>query len=95
MESTLQVLMDSALKSEVEALYKSHGICSEEAVRIFAQHSIRDGGMPFTPSLKTWDGLTQAEIDARLHKSMADVAAGRVISQEQLDAEMRERFEHR
>ena len=88
MESTLQVLMDSALKSEVEALYKSHGICSEEAVRIFAQHSIRDGGMPFTPSLKTWDGLTQAEIDA-------DVAAGRVISQEQLDAEMRERFEHR
>ena len=86
MESTLQVRMDSALKTEVEALYKSLGTSFAEAVRIFAQQSIREGGMPFTPSLKSWDELSQAEIDARLHKSMADVAAGRVISQEQLDA---------
>ena len=85
MESTLQVRMDSALKTEV-------GTSFAEAVRIFAQQSIREGGMPFTPSLKSWDELSQAEIDARLHKSMADVAAGRVISQEQLDAIMRERF---
>ena len=92
MESTLQVRMDSALKAEVEALYKSLGTSFAEAVRIFARRSIREGGMPFTPSLKTWDELTQAEIDARLHKSMADVAVGRVISQDQLDARMRERF---
>ena len=45
-----------------------------------------------TPSMKTWDELTRAEIDARLHTSMADVAASRVISQEQLDAKMREIF---
>jgi len=63
-----------------------------EAVRIFAQQSIREGGMPFTPSLKSWDELTQDEIDARLRKSMADVSAGRVLSQDQLDAKMRERF---
>ena len=93
MESTLQVRMDSALKAEVEALYRSLGTSFAEAVRIFAQQSIREGGMPFTPSLKTWDKLTQAEIDARLHRSMADVTAGRVISQAQLDAEMRERFD--
>lgn len=92
MESTLQVRMDSSLKTEVEALYKSLGTSFAEAVRIFAQQSIREGGMPFTPTLKSWDELTQAEIDARLHKSMADVAAGRVISQEQLDAKMRKRF---
>ena len=48
--------------------------------------------MPFTPSLKSWDELSQSEIDARLAKSMADVSAGRVFSQEQLDAKMRERF---
>lgn len=57
-----------------------------------AQQSIREGGMPFTPSLKAWDELTQDEIDARLRKSMADVSAGRVLSQDQLDAKMRERF---
>jgi len=92
MESTLQVRMDSALKAEVEALYKSLGTSFAEAVRIFAQQSIREGGMPFTPSLKAWDELTQDEIDARLRKSMADVSAGRVLSQNQLDAKMREKF---
>lgn len=92
MESTLQVRMNAELKAEVEALYKSLGTSFAEAVRIFAQQSIREGGMPFVPSLKSWDELSQSEIDARLRKSMADISAGKVISQEQLDAKMRERF---
>ena len=92
MESTLQERMVSVLKSEVEALYKSLGTSFSEAVRIFAQQSIREGGMPFTPSLKAWDELTQAEIDAKLRKRMSDIAADRVTSQEQLDVKMRERF---
>ena len=92
MESTLQVRMNSELKAEVEALYRSLGTSFAEAVRIFAQQSIREGGMPFIPSLRSWDELSQAEIDARLKRSMADVAAGRVLSQEQLDTRMRERF---
>lgn len=92
MESTLQVRMNSELKADVEALYKSLGTSFAEAVRIFAQQSLREGGMPFTPSLKSWDELSQSEIDARLTKSVADVSEGRVLSQEQLDAKMRERF---
>lgn len=92
MESTLQVRMNSELKAEVEALYKSLGTSFAEAVRIFAQQSIREGGMPFTPSLKSWDELSQSENDARLLKSMADASTSRVVSQEQLDAKMRERF---
>lgn len=92
MESTLQVRMNAELKADVEALYKSLGTSFAEAVRIFAQQSLREGGMPFTPSLKSWDELNQSEIDARLSKSMADVSDGRVLSQEQLDAKMREKF---
>ena len=92
MESTFQVRMNSELKAEVEALYKSLGTSFAEAVRIFAQQSIREGGMPFTPSLKSWDELTQEEISAHLRKSAADVKAGRVVAQDQLDAVMRERF---
>lgn len=95
MESTLQVRMNSELKADVEALYKSLGTSFAEAVRIFAQQSLREGGMPFTPSLKSWDELSQSEIDARLSKSMADVSDGRVLSQEQLDAKMREKFARR
>ena len=92
MDATLQVRMNAELKAEVEALYKSLGTSFAEAVRIFAQQSIREGGMPFTPSLKSWDELSQAEIDARLLQSMADVSAGRLLSQDDLDAKMRKRF---
>jgi addiction module RelB/DinJ family antitoxin len=84
--------MDSELKTEVEALYKNLGTSFAEAVRIFAQQSLRDGGMPFTPSLKTWDELSQEEIDSRLRRSTADIANGKLVSQNDLDEKMRERF---
>ena len=77
---------DSALREKVDSALEAARVC------IFAQQSIREGDMPFTPSLKTWDELTQIEIDTRLRKSLADVSAGNMLSQDQLDAKMRERF---
>ena len=61
MDATFQIRMNSELKSEVESLYRSLGTSFAEAVRIFAQQSLREGGMPFTPSLKTWDELSQRQ----------------------------------
>ena len=94
MESTFQVRMDSELKAQVEALYRSLGTSFAEAVRIFAQQSLRDGGMPFRPSLKTWDEMTAQEISAKLAKSEADIREGRVFSQEDVDVRMKERLAH-
>ena len=94
MESTFQVRMDSELKAQVEALYRSLGTSFAEAVRIFAQQSLRDGGMPFRPTLKTWDEMTAQEISAKLTKSEADIREGRVCSQEDVDARMKERLAH-
>ena len=94
MESTFQVRMDSELKAQVEALYRSLGTPFAEAVRIFAQQSLRDGGMPFRPTLKTWDEMTAQEISAKLAKSEADIREGRVLSQEDVDARMKERLAH-
>ena len=94
MESTFQVRMDSELKAQVEALYRSLGTSFAEAVRIFAQQSLRDGGMPFRPTLKTWDEMTAQEISAKLAKSEADIREGRVFSQEDVDARMQERLAH-
>lgn len=68
--------MDRELKSQVEALYQGLGTSFAEAVRIFAQQSLREGGMPFRPSMKTWNELTQEEINAKLFRSETDVAAG-------------------
>ena len=94
MESTFQVRMDSELKAQVEALYRSLGTSFAEAVRIFAQQSLRDGGMPFRPTLETWDEMTAQEISAKLAKSEADIREGRVLSQEDVDARMKERLAH-
>ena len=92
MESTFQVRMDSDLKTQVEAPYKSLGTSFAEAVRIFAQQSLREGGMPFRPTLKTWDEMTAQEISAKLAKSEADILEGRVFSQEAAGARMKERL---
>ena len=94
MESTFQVRMDSDLKTQVEALYKSLGTSFAEAVRIFAKQSLREGGMPFRPTLKAWDEMTAQEISAKLAKSEADILEGRVFSQEDVDARMKERLIH-
>ena len=94
MESTFQVRMDSELKAQVEALYRSLGTSFAEAVRIFAQQSLRDGGIPFRPTLKTWDEMTAQEISAKLAKSEADIREGRVFSQEDVDVRMKERLAH-
>lgn len=92
MDATLQVRMDHDLKVQVEELYRSLGTSFAEAVRIFAQQSLREGGMPFRPTLKTWDELTAEEIHAKLTTSEADLSARRVCSQEELDARIQARL---
>ena len=46
-EATLQVRMDADLKEKAEALYRDMGTSFAEAVRIFAQQSVHENGMPF------------------------------------------------
>lgn len=88
MDATFQIRMSSELKTEVETLYRDLGTSFAEAVRIFAQQSLREGGMPFVPSLKTWDETSQSEIDRKLQKSVDDLSAGRIVSQADLDAKI-------
>ena len=49
-QAVYQVRMDEDVKEQVEALYRGLGTTFAEAVRIFAVQSIREKGMPFTPS---------------------------------------------
>ncbi len=94
MDATCQIRMDSHLKAQVEELYRNMGTSFSEAVRMFAQQSVREGRMPFRPSTKSWDEMTRAEIDAMLSESLRDIDEGRTLSQEEVDAHMRERFAH-
>ncbi len=43
-------------------------------------------------ALRTWDELTREEIGVKLAQSEADIAAGCVYTQEELDSKIRKRF---
>lgn len=94
MDATLQIRMNSDLKAQVEELYRNMGTSFAEAVRIFAQQSLREGGMPFRPTLKAWEDMTAQDINAKLLQSEADIAAGRVYTQDELDRCMKGQFAH-
>ena len=94
MDATVQIRMNGELKEQVENLYRSMGTSFAEAVRIFAQQSLRDGGMPFRPTLRSWDDLTTQEIDAKLRKSEEEITSGAYCSQAALDARIQEKFSH-
>lgn len=94
MDATVQIRMNGELKEQVENLYRSMGTSFAEAVRIFAQQSLRDGGMPFRPTLRSWDDLTTQEIDAKLRKSEEEISSGAYCSQAALDSRIQEKFSH-
>ena len=94
MDATVQIRMNGELKEQVENLYRSMGTSFAEAVRIFAQQSLRDGCMPFRPTLRSWDDLTTQEIDAKLRKSEEEISSGAYCSQAALDARIQEKFSH-
>ncbi len=54
-ESTMQLRMDSEMKEQVEALYRSMGTSFAEAIRIFAAKSLLVNGLPFSMTLSKDD----------------------------------------
>lgn len=92
MDATMQIRMNGELKAQVEELYRGLGTSFAEAVRIFAQQSLREGGMPFRPTLKSWNEMSVAEVHSKLSQSETDITAGHICSQAELDSRMKERF---
>ena len=92
MDATLQIRMNGELKAQVEELYRNLGTSFAEAVRIFAQQSLREGGMPFRARMNTWDEMSAQEISVRLSRSEEDITQGKVYTQADLDRKMKERF---
>ena len=95
MEAALQIRIDSAVKEQVEALYRNLGTSFAEAVRMFAQQSLQEGGMPFRPSLRAWDDMSEAEISEKLSRSSEDIAAGRISAQCDMDAQVKKLIQSR
>lgn len=92
MDATVQIRMDSQTKLQVEELYRSLGTSFAEAVRMFAQQSLKTGGLPFQPTLKTWDELSEEEVEGMVVSAFQEVRSGKFYSEEELDAYMEQDF---
>ncbi len=46
-ETVMRVVLDAELKEQVEKLYAKQGMTFEQAIRLFAEQSLRVGGLPF------------------------------------------------
>lgn len=49
---TIQIRVSRELKEEAEVVFKSIGLKTSEAIRLFLQQSINTGGLPFQPMAK-------------------------------------------
>jgi DNA-damage-inducible protein J len=49
---TVQVRVTPELKEEAESVFKSIGLKTSEAIRLFLQQSVNSGGLPFQPIAK-------------------------------------------
>lgn len=95
MDAAPQIRIDSAVKEQVEALYRNLGTAFAEAVRMFVQQSLQKGGMPFRPSLRAWDDMSEAEISEKLLRSSEDIAAGCISAQCDMDAQVKKLIQSR
>lgn len=86
--------VDPNTKEQAEAILNQLGIPMSNAIGMFLKQVVIQRGMPFEmklPSAKpvAIDELTKEQFDAELQLGMDDIAAGRVISADDVDAEMR------
>ncbi len=73
-QAVYQVRMDEDIKDQVELLYKNMGTSFAEAIRIFAVQSIREQGMPFTPTEKR--GKSFGALSGFANPALMDQEAG-------------------
>ena len=56
--ATVQSRVNPELKKQAEALFAAIGMSTADAIRIFLQQSVNEGGLPFRPMLKQPNAIT-------------------------------------
>jgi addiction module RelB/DinJ family antitoxin len=86
--------VDPETKEQAEAILNHLGIPMSNAIGMFLKQVIIQRGIPFEMKLPvakpvSIGELTKEQFDAEMKLGMDDVAAGRVVSAEDVEAEMR------
>lgn len=86
--------VDPDTKEQAEKILNQLGIPMSNAIGMFLKQVVIQRGMPFEMKLPTVmpvaiSGLTKEQFDAEMQMGMDDIAAGRVIAADDVEAEMR------
>ena len=87
-------VVDPETKEQAEAILNQLGIPMSNAIGMFLKQVVLHRGIPFDmrlPAAKPTaiGGMTKDQVDMELQKGMDDIAAGRVVSADEVEAEMR------
>ena len=86
--------VDPDTKEQAEHILNQLGIPMSNAIGMFLKQVVIQRGMPFEMKLPAaapvaMDALTKEQFDAQMQLGMDDLRAGRVVSANEVEAEMR------
>lgn len=86
--------VDPEIKAQAEVVLNQLGIPMSNAIGMFLKQVVLQHGIPFDMKLPASKpvaigDMTKEQIDVELQKGMDDIAAGRVVSADEVEAEMR------
>ena len=89
--------VDPETKEQAEAILNQLGIPMSNAIGMFLKQVVMQRGIPFEMKLPVSvpaaaGGMTREQFDTELQKGLEDIAAGRVVSADAVEAEMRSMY---
>ena len=95
--SAVYARIDTGLKENAEAILSRLGVTPSSAIQMLYSQIVLRQGLPFDLRLPRTEpvaigGMSREELDRELQKGLDDIAAGRVVSAGEVEAEMRELF---
>ncbi len=89
--------VDPETKAQAEAVLDQLGIPMSNAIGMFLKQVVIQRGIPFDMRLPASapaaiGGMSREQFDRELQKGVDDIAAGRVVSADAVEAEMRRLF---
>ena len=89
--------VDPETKEQAEAILNQLGIPMSNAIGMFLKQVVMQRGIPFDMKLPASvpaaiGAMTREQFDMELQKGMDDIAAGRIIDADTVEAEMRNMY---
>ncbi len=96
--SNIFTRVDPETKEQAEAILNQLGIPMSNAIGMFLKQVVMQRGIPFdvkltTPTPVSVGSLNREQFDRELQKGMDDIASGRVISAEAVEADIRRLYD--